>query len=315
MIVEKIYRIKRNIINIYKKYFSVEHPYTYILSDKSFIKKFYKKRMGKKINLSNPKTFTEKQNWLKLYDRNPIYTVTADKYLVRDFVKEKIGEEYLVPLLGVWNNVDEIDFSALSDEFVLKCNHNSDVIIFKDGIFTAKDKSILTETEARKKLKEQLKQDYYKSKREWSYKNISRRIICEKYMENHNGKDSIEYKVFCFNGKPKYVLVISDRFTRRAVTMDIYDMQWNHTNLMKSTCAALAGDVYEKPACFDELCDLSKKLSADIPFIRVDFNFWNGKLYFGEMTNYDSAGFDKYKPEEWDYILGQELILPKKRRR
>lgn len=313
MIVEKAYRVKRNIINTYKKYFTVEYPQTYVLSDKSFIKKLYKKRVGKDINLSNPQTFTEKLNWLKLYDRNPIYTVTADKYLVRDFVSEKIGEDYLVPLLGVWDRAEDIDFSLLPEKYVFKCNHNSDVIICVDGTFMTKDKLILTKEKVKEKLNGQLKSDYYKNKREWPYKNIPRKIICEKYMENCDGTPPVEYKVFCFNGNPKYVLVISDRFAESEVTMDTYDMHWNHTNLING--GALAGDVYEKPDCFGEFCNLSQKLSVDMPFMRVDFNFWNGKLYFGEMTNYDSAGFEKYKPEEWDYILGQELVLPKKRRR
>lgn len=314
MIVEKAYRIKRNIINTYKKYFTVEYPYTYILSDKSFIKKLYKKRMGKKINLSNPQTFTEKQNWLKLYDRNPIYTVMVDKYLARDFVKERIGEQYLVPLLGVWNNADEIDFSALPDKFVLKCNHNSDVIIFRNETFTSKDNSILTEEAVRKKLNEQLKSDYYLGKREWSYKNVSRKIICEKYMENVDDTEPLEYKVLCFGGVPKYIIVISGRFSNRETTMDTYDTEWNYTDLINGE-SPLSGDVFEKPDCLNEICKISAKLSADIPFIRVDFNYWNNRLYFGELTFFDAAGFEKYKPEEWDYYLGSLINLPKKHRR
>lgn len=306
LILEKAHKLKRKIIKIYQKYFTVEHPETYILSDKSFIKKKYKKRMGKVINLSNPQTFCEKQNWLKLYDRRPIYTVMVDKYLARDFVAKRIGDEYLVPLLGVWDNADDIDFSLLPDKFVLKCNHNSDVII-------CKDKSALNKEETREKLNKQLKSDYYVRKREWPYKNVPRKIICEKYMENLDGTKALEYKVFCFNGIPKYVLVISGRFQWKETTMDTYDMNWNHIDLVNG--GPLAGDVYEKPACFDELCKLSKKLSFNTPFLRVDFNYWNNKLYFGELTFYDSAGFEKYEPEEWDYNLGKLLELPKKRRR
>ncbi len=314
MIVEKAYRMKRNIINTYKKYFTVEYPYTYVLSDKSFVKKLYKKRMGKKINLSNPKTFTEKQNWLKLYDRNPIYTVMVDKYLARDFVAERIGEEYLVPLLGVWNNADEIDFSTLPNEFVLKCNHNSDVVIFKDGTFTNKSGEILTEEETVKKLNEQLKVDFYKSKREWPYKNIPRKIICEKFMKNNDDTEPIEYKVFCFGGIPKYVIVISGRFSDRTTTMDTYDMEWKYTNLINGD-SPLAGDVFKKPICLDKIQEISQKLSNNTPFLRVDFNFWNEKIYFGEMTFFDAAGFEKYEPEEWDYVLGDLTKLPQKHRR
>ncbi|MBO5909735.1 MAG: glycosyl transferase [Clostridia bacterium] len=314
MIVEKLYRVKRYAIKAYHKYFTIENPHTYILSDKSFIKKLYKKRMGREINLSNPQTFTEKQNWLKLYDRKPIYTVMVDKYLAREFVKERIGEEYLVPLLGVWNNADEIDFSELPDKFVLKCNHNSDVIIFKDGIFTSKNNSILTQEEAIKKLNEQLKVDYYQSKREWPYKNIPRKIICEKYMENCDGTNPIEYKVFCFNGKARYVIVMSERFSDSGISMDTYDIEWKYTNLINGD-SRLMGDVFEKPKNFDDMINIAQKLSADIPFLRVDFNCWNEQTYFGELTFFDAAGFEHYQPEEWDSKLGELITLPKKRGR
>ncbi len=303
---ENLYRFKRNIVKVYEKYCTVKHPETYIFSDKSFIKKLYKKRLGKEINLSNPETFCEKQNWLKLYDRKPIYTVMVDKYLARDFVSERIGKEYLVPLLGVWDNAEDIDFSLLPDKFVLKCNHNSDVII-------CTDKSTLDENETKKKLTEQLKVDFYKHKREWPYKNVPRKIICEKYMENRDGAEPLEYKVFCFNGIPEYILVISGRFCKNEPTMDTYNIMWEHTDLING--GPLAGDVYSKPECFDELCKISKKLSENTPFLRVDFNFWNNMLYFGELTLYDSAGFEKYKPEKWDYILGNLIKLPPKHRR
>lgn len=306
LIFETAHKVKRKIIKTYKKYFTVQYPETYILSDKSFIKKKYKDRLGKEINLSDPKTFCEKQNWLKLYDRKPIYTVMADKYLARDFVAERIGEEYLVPLLGVWDNADEIDFSLLPDEFVLKCNHNSDVII-------CTDKSKLDIEDVRKKLNKQLEEDYYLAKREWPYKNIPRKIICEKFMKNYDESSPIEYKVFCFNGIPEYILVISGRFRTKEPTMDTYNIMWEHTDLING--GPLAGDVYKKPECFDELCKLSKKLSSNIPFLRVDFNYWNNKLFFGELTFFDSAGFEKYEPEKWDYILGDLIKLPSKHRR
>lgn len=306
-ILEAIHKAKRKVIKTYQKYFTIEHPETYILSDKSFIKKIYKKRMGKEINLSEPQTFCEKQNWLKLYDRRPIYTVMADKYLARNFVAERIGEEYLVPLLGVWDNADEIDFDSLPEKFVLKCNHNSDVVI-------CTDKSTLDIEKTREKLNNQLKVDYYCRKREWPYKNIHRKIICEKYMENLDGSEPLEYKVFCFNGKPEFVIVISGRFSNRETTMDTYDMDWRYTSLINGD-SPLAGDIFKKPECLCSIIEISEKLSDKTPFLRVDFNFWNKKLYFGEMTFFDAAGFENYKPEEWDYKLGELIELPKKHRR
>lgn len=307
LILEKAHNIKRYLIKTYQKYFTIQHPENYILSDKSFIKKLYKKRMGKEINLSDPKTFCEKQNWLKLYDRKPIYTVMVDKYLARDFVAERVGKDYLVPLIGVWNNADEIDFSSLPDKFVLKCNHNSDVTI-------CTDKSALDTEKVRIKLNEQLKRNYYLQKREWPYKNVPRKIICEKYMENHDKASPLEFKVLCFNGIPKYVIVISGRFINKETTMDTYDMDWKYTNLVNGDCP-LAGDIYEKPDCLNEIYEISEKLSENVPFLRVDFNFWNNKLYFGEMTFFDAAGFENYQPQEWNLYFGDLIKLPKKSRR
>ncbi len=307
IVLEKMHKIKRKIIKTYQKYFTIQHPETYILSDKSFIKKIYKEKMGKEINLSDPKTFCEKQNWLKLYDRKPIYTVMVDKYLAREFVAERIGEDYLVPLLGVWDSADDIDFSLLPDKFVLKCNHNSDVTI-------CTDKSSLDTEKVRKKLNEQLKIDYYTHKREWAYKNVPRKIICEKFMENTNGENLVDYKLFCFNGIPKFVMVNSNRFGKEGVKVDMYDMQWKHME-MQDGHYPNAGDIFAKPACFDEMCKLAEILSKDTSSLRVDFNYWDNKLYFGELTFFHSAGLESFMPEKWDKILGEWVTLPKKRRR
>lgn len=303
---ETLYNFKKKLVRWYENYFTVKGLYTCILPDKMYIKKLYKFRTGKELDLKNPRTFNEKMNWLKLYDRKPEYTVMADKYLARKFIADRIGDEYLVPLLGVWDSPDEIDFDSLPDKFVLKCNHDNGVII-------CTDKSRLDIEKTKKELASRLKRDYYKKLREWPYKNIPRKIICEKFMENTNGNQSVEYKTFCFNGELKYTLVISDRFTNQKVTMDTYTREWKHTDLING--GALAGDVYAKPECYDELCKISEFLSTDIPFLRVDFNYWNEKLYFGELTLYDSGGFEFYQPEEWSYKLGELLELPQKRRR
>ena len=307
IVLEKMHKIKRKIIKTYQKYFTIQHPETYILSDKSFIKKIYKERMGKEINLSDPKTFCEKQNWLKLYDRKPIYTVMVDKYLAREFVAERIGEDYLVPLLGAWDSADDIDFSLLPNKFVLKCNHNSDVTI-------CTDKSSLDIEKVRKELNEQLKIDYYTHKREWAYKNVPRKIICEKFMENTNGENLVDYKLFCFNGIPKFVMVNSNRFGKEGVKVDMYDMLWKHME-MQDGHYPNAGDIFAKPACLDEMCKLAEILSKDTSSLRVDFNYWDNKLYFGELTFFHSAGLESFMPEKWDKILGEWVTLPKKHRR
>lgn len=307
MLKEKLYKVKRSIIREYQRRFTIQNPETCILSDRAFIKKIYYLRMGKKINLRNPKTFCEKENWLKLYDRRPEYTMMADKYAVREYISKKIGEEYLVPLLGVWDNSDDINFEKLPSQFVLKCNHNSDVII-------CTNKQKLNIKEAREKLSIQLEQDYYLRKREWPYKNIPRKIICEKYMENTNGDVLVDYKIFCFNGSPKFIMVNSNRFGDGTINVDMYDMEWKHLD-MQDGHYPMAGDFFEKPECFDEMMMLSRKLSKGIPFVRIDFNYWNRKLYFGELTFFHSAGLESFQPEEWDVILGSWLQLPKKRRK
>lgn len=306
-LIEKLYQFKKRFVEWYKKYFTVEGLYTCILPDKIYIKKLYKLRTGKELNLKNPKTFNEKQNWLKLYDRRPEYTVMVDKYKAREYIAEKIGEEYLVPLLGVWDSPDEIDFDSLPDEFVLKCNHDNGVII-------CRDKSKLDIEKTKKELASRLKRDYYKKLREWPYKNVPRKIICEKFMINHDNSTLVEYKLFCFSGEVRYVLVVADRASNKPTTMDTYSVSWVHTDLVNGN-TPLAGNVFEKPDCFAQLCSIAKKLSDGIPFVRVDFNIWNNKIYFGELTLSDSGGFEKYHPEEWDYKLGSLIELPKKYRR
>ncbi len=306
-IVDKIYEIRKRIIKWYKKYFTVEGLYDCILPDKMYIKKLYKLRTRKNLDLRNPKTFNEKQNWLKLYDRRPEYTVMVDKYKAREYIAEKIGEQYLVPLLGVWDSPDEIDFDALPNEFVLKCNHDNGVII-------CRDKSKLDIEKTKKELAFRLSRDYYKKLREWPYKNVPRKIICEKFMENTNGEKCIEYKLMCFSGKVEYILVVADRTSNKLTTIDTYNSNWEHTDLINGK-TAIAGDVFDKPACFDEISKIAQKLSKNIPFLRVDFNIWDNKIYFGELTLSDSGGFEIYKPENWDSQLGKFLKLPKKYRR
>lgn len=307
LVIEKVHKIKRFLVREYQKRFTVVYPETYILSDAFFIKQMFRKKMKQKLNLRNPKTFCEKQNWLKLYDRRSIYTMMVDKYMVRDFVAQKVGEEYLVPLIGVWDDAEKIDFVQLPDKFVLKCNHNSDV-------FICTDKSVVDIEVIQKKMKAQLSDDYYLRKREWPYKNVKRRIICEKYMENFDGSEPLEYKVFCFGGVPKYIIVISGRFSGRDLTMDTYDEEWHYTDLINGDCPR-AGNIYLKPDFLEEILTVSRNLSENIPFVRVDFNYWNRKLYFGELTFFDAAGFEKYQPESWDYHLGSLIELPKKCRR
>lgn len=303
VIIEKIYNIKKRIIKWYKKYFTVEGTYTCILPDKIYLKKLYKKRTGKKLNLKNPKTFNEKQNWLKLYDRRPEYTVMVDKYKVREYIADKIGEQYLVPLLGVWDSPEEIDFDALPNEFVLKCNHDN-------GIIICRDKSKLDTEKTKKELAYRLSRDYYKKLREWPYKNVPRKIICEKLMKNTNGEELFDYKLFCFNGKVKIIEVNSERFSD-APKEDHFDVEWNHFNV---TGKPSSEKEIKKPYFLENMIEIAEKYSKDIPFLRVDFNRWNNKLYLGEFTIFYGGAMKPFK-EPWESKFGEWIELPEKHRR
>lgn len=301
-VIESAYEIKKKLIKFYKDYFTVEGTYTSLLPDRVYIKKLYKKRMGKELDLKNPITYTEKLNWLKLYDRRPEYTMMVDKYAVREYVEKKIGAEYLVPLIGVWDSVEDICFSDLPSKFVLKCNHDNGVII-------CRDKEHLNIEEVKKELSYHLGRDYYKKAREWPYKNVPRKIICEKFMENTNGDRLVDYKLFCFNGIPKFVMVNSDRFSEQEQKTDMYDMGWNYLD-MQDGHYPMAGDVFEKPNCLKEMQEAAKVLSKDIPFIRVDFNCWDDRLYFGELTFFHSAALEYFRPLKWEDVLGEWIELP-----
>ena len=275
------------------------------VSDKLFVKIQYRKRLKKKLDLKNPQTFNEKLQWLKVYDHNPNYTMMVDKYLVRDYITKKIGEEYLVPLYGVYDSFDKIDFSTLPEKFVIKCNHDS------GGLVICKDKSNLDIEKAREKINKCLKRNYYYSSREWPYKNVKPQIIIEKYMENSNGCGELsDYKIFCFNGKPEFTLVCSERFSSDNMCETFFDNHWNLMSLTENNHRV--DKTIVKPKNFELMKKLASKLSADIPFVRIDFYEINNKLYFGEITFYPASGYEKFVPEEWNEKFGDMIKLPKR---
>lgn len=270
-----------------------------LLDDKTYVKMAFKANMGKKLNLKDPKTFNEKLQWIKLYDRKPEYTTYVDKYKVREYIAEKLGEEYLIPLLGVWDNPDDIDFDALPDRFVLKCNHNSGL-----GMCICKDKSKLDIDKVKKELKKGLKQNYYLHGREWPYKNVPRKIIAEKYMEDESGELK-DYKVMCFNGKAKLIQIHRGRFNNH--TQDFYDDEWNLKPITQGI--PNSNTAMEKPAFLEKMLELSEVLSTNIPHVRVDWYYVENSLYFGEMTFFDGSGYYPFEPEDWDYTLGSWIKL------
>lgn len=273
------------------------------LSDKKFIEYRFLSEMGYKLNLKNPKTFNEKLQWLKLHDRNPEYTKMVDKYEVREYIKEKIGEEYLIPLIGVYDKFDDIDFDGLPNQFVIKCNHDS------GGLIICKDKNRLDIETARKKINRSLKTNYYYSGREWPYKNVKPKILIEKYMEDSNKSDLIDYKLFCFNGIPKIVLVCSERFSSSNMCETWFDMNWKLIDMTES--GHRVDSTISKPKQLKKMVELSKKLSKNIPFIRVDWYEIGDKLYFGELTFYPASGFEKFEPKEWNKKIGDMLSIDK----
>ena len=274
------------------------------LSDEKFLRIKFKAYMGKKLDLQNPKTFNEKLQWLKLYDRRPEHTMMADKFLVRDYIADKLGEEYLIPLLGVWDDPDQIDFDKLPDRFVLKCNHNSGV-----GMCICKDKSRLDINKVCAELRIGLNQNYYLLNREWPYKNIPRKIICEQYMEDSSQKDSLtDYKFFCFNGVADCVMVCLDRFSGDT-KFYFFDKNWELKRLNIRGKNAPKGFTIPKPVCMDEMFRIAEKLSAGLPFSRIDLYECNGKVYFGEITFFPDSGFDANLLPETDQYFGEMIDL------
>lgn len=276
------------------------------MPDEAYLKRRYRACLGSDLDLSQPKTFNEKLQWLKLHDRNPLYPQLADKYRVRQYVAEKIGEEYLIPMIGVWNAPKEIDFDALPSQFVLKCNHNSGL-----GMTICRDKHRLSETDKRRirrDLRRGLEQDYASTTREWPYRDIPRKIIAEQYMTDSGGQLT-DYKVHCFHGEPRFVLVCRDRFSPGGLTEDFYSTDWEHLPVRRPGHPNAAEET-EKPACLDEMLRLSRSLSAGIPFVRADFYIIESKIYFGELTFFPMSGFGRFEPQEWDETFGSYLDLP-----
>ena len=277
------------------------------LSDERYLKIAYWARMHKKLNLDNPQTFSEKLQWLKLYNRQPIYTKLVDKYEVKPIVANVIGEEYIIPTLGVWDKFEEIDFEKLPNRFVLKCTHDS------GGLIVVKDKSKLNIKKARKKINKCLAHSFYWGMREWPYKNVKPRIIAEQFMEDDGCPgDLADYKFFCFDGEPKYCQVIRNRSTKE--TIDIYDMDWQLMSFVGLNPVAQNGlTPVVRPEHLDKMIEICRALSKGMPFGRVDLYVINGKEYFGEITFFPMSGFGSFRPDEYNVLLGKMLELPGQR--
>ena len=275
----------------------------FFFPDKLYLELLFFIKTGKRLNLKKPKTFNEKIQWLKLYNRKNLYTTLVDKYTAKDFVAKKIGEEHIIPLYGVWKDANDITYQSLPNQFVLKTTNGGggDVVI-------CKNKNEFNKTKIVKHLNHGLKKSIYKKFREWPYKNVSPRVIAEKYLEDEHG-ELYDYKFYCFDGVPQFCQVIRNRFHKE--TIDFYDLKWTHMPFVGLNLAAENGvKPVEKPLCLDDMVESCKKLSKGIPFVRVDFYVIKSNYFFGEMTFYPASGFGTFRPDGWNEKIGELLNLP-----
>ena len=286
---------KSLVIFIYSRFIT-----RFISNDEIYLRILFLLSMGKKLNLKAPRSFQEKLQWLKLYNRKPEFTQIVDKFEAKKYVASIIGEEYVIPTLGVWNSFDEIDFSQLPNKFVLKCTHDSGRVVI------CKDKTNFDISHARKRINKALRTNYFLRSREWPYKDVKPRIIAEQFMEDTSRPKSplIDYKFYCFSGEPKFCQVIQDRDTKE--TIDFFDMDWNHLEFVGLNPAALCP---QKPDNFDDMKRIAKDLSKDMPFSRIDLYEIQKKIFFGEITLYPNSGLGEFNPEQYQEILGKMISI------
>lgn len=278
----------------------------FLFSDKLYLKLLYRLKLGRKLNLNNPKRFTEKIQWLKLYDRKPLYTKLVDKFEVKNYVADIIGNEYIIPTLGVWNNPEDIEWDKLPNRFILKTTHGGG----GTGVVFCNDKSQLDKEKAIESLKQSMNSDIYSTLREWPYKNVPHRIIAEQLMDKDPIYDDVpDYKFYCFNGVPKVLLIATNRFTNH--NYNYYDMEFKKLNIT-SSAGSNAAIEFSKPSRFEEMKEIASKLSQGFAHIRVDLYYSNNKIYFGELTFYDSSGFDNLSSDSVDLEWGSWIELPNK---
>lgn len=271
--------------------------------DKLFLKLKFRLVMGQKLDLRNPKTFNEKLQWLKLYNRRPEYTTMVDKYAVKQYVSDKIGEQYIIPTLGVWNSVEDIDWKSLPDQFVLKTTHGGG----GGGVVICKDKATFDKDAANLKLQKSLDSDIYLNFREWPYKDVPKRVIAEQYMTDESAVELKDYKFFCFNSKVRCFKVDFDRFQSHKA--NYYDRDAKLLPFGEVCCMPDFNRTFEKPKNFNKMIEIVETLSLDIPFARIDLYNAAGRIYFGEITFFPAAGMGKFEPEIWDKKLGDWIDL------
>lgn len=279
------------------------------MPDALYLKIIYRSRMGKALDIRNPELFSEKMQWLKLFDRNPLYTKMVDKYEAKEYVSQIIGDEFTIKTLGVWDSFEDIDFATLPNQFVLKCTHDS------GGLVICRDKSTLDLDKAREKIEGSMKVNYFWSTREWPYKNVKPRIIAEEYMEDETNTSGLtDYKFFCFNKKPRFLYVSQGLENHDTAGISFYDFSGVEMPFKRTDYRSL-GPHFELPSNFEELLMIAEKLadSVNSAFARIDLYSINGKCYFSEITFSPCSGMMPITPKEWDWKLGEWIELPSKR--
>lgn len=278
----------------------------FLWNDKHYVKKKYMKITGNKINLENPTLFSEKLNFMKLYNRNTLLTKCTDKFLVRDYITERGYGHLLIPLISVYDNVKEIDFDILPNEFFMKCNHASGTNLY------VKDKKSLKEQKIKRMFKSYLKRNHYFMEREWNYKNIKPKVLIERTIKDYQGKLPIDYKFFCFNGEPKIIMICTDLIDKNGEKgnpqCNFYDINFNFIDL-KINNDNITNKEIKKPNNLDQMIKISRDLSKEFNFCRVDLFNINKRIFFGELTFIHGAGLLNFMPKKYDKIFGDWLEI------
>lgn len=276
------------------------------LPDSVYLKLIYRARLGRRLDLKSPKSFNEKLQWLKLYDRKPDYTTMVDKVEAKKYTASIIGEDYIIPTLGVWDRFDDIDFDTLPNQFVLKCSHDSGGLVF------CKDKKSFDKAAAKEKIEQCLKHEYYRHGREWPYKNVKPRILAESFLETSDPMGITDYKFFCFNGKPKILYISRGLENHATAEISFYDLQGQELPFHREDFKPYHNAVL--PANFEQMKEIAARMAKKIssPFVRIDLYSIHQKVYFSEITFSPCSGFVPFEPKEWDETLGSWINLPKK---
>lgn len=278
----------------------------HLLSDETFLKLSYRLRMGQKLDLDNPQTFTEKIQWLKLHNRSELCTQVVDKARSKDWFLSKCETGHVIPTIGEWDHFEDIDFDSLPNKFVLKCTHDSGSVVI------CRDKNSFDKASAKKKLTKRLSKNYFWVGREYSYKNAQPKIIAEPLMKDEDSNDLPDFKFFCFNGQPKVLFYASGRFREKDSVpyFDYYDMDLNHLDIHSAGHDNAPQRLQPFPQ-FEDMKAMAATLSKDFPHVRVDFYLINGRIYFGEITFHHDGGFVPFQPESWNEVFGNWIQLPK----